>query len=151
MKKITYICDRCGKEIEHPEELRAIYTHPNYSEEDHVREESILNDMDFCPECIEDIKTFAKKPLSAAPEAAETAKPKGKPRRKKINKELAWYLYMQGVKILDIAKEFDAQPSSIHTLLSKMRKERLDENGKIKEEYREDDEDEGFDGVSETV
>ena len=150
MKKIMYTCDRCGKEIEHPEELRAIYTHPNYSEEDHVREESILNDMDFCPECIEGIKTFAKKPLSAAPEAAETAKPKGKPRRKKINKELAWYLYMQGVKILDIAKEFDVQPSSIHTLLSKMRKERLDENGKIKEEYRED-EDEGFDGVSETV
>ena len=60
-------------------------------------------------------------------------------------------MYMQGVKVLDIAKEFDAQPSSIHTLLSKMRKERLDENGKIKEEYREDDEDEGFDGVSETV
>lgn len=145
MKKIMYTCDRCWKEIEHPEELRAIYTHPNYSEEDHVREESILNDMDFCPECIEGIKTFAKKPLSAAPEAAETAKPKGKPRRKKINKELAWYLYMQGVKILDIAKEFDAQPSSIHTLLSKMRKERLDENGKIKEEYRED-EDEGFEG-----
>lgn len=48
MKKIMYTCDRCGKEIEHPEELRAIYTHPNYSEEDHVREESILNDMDFC-------------------------------------------------------------------------------------------------------
>ena len=67
MKKIMYTCDRCGKEVEHPEELRAIYTHPNYSEEDHVREE------------------------------------------------------------------------------------RLDENGKIKEEYREDDEDEGFDGVSETV
>ena len=67
MKKIMYPCDRCGKEIEHPEELRAIYTHPNYSEEDHVREESILNDMGFCPECIEDIKTFAKKPLSAAP------------------------------------------------------------------------------------
>lgn len=34
MKKITYICDRCGKEVEHPEELLAIYTHPNYSEED---------------------------------------------------------------------------------------------------------------------
>ena len=52
---------------------------------------------------------------------------------------------MQCVKILYFAKEFDAQPSSIHTLLSKMRKERLDENGKIKEEYRED-EDEGFEG-----
>ena len=151
MKKVMYLCDRCGKEVEYPEELRVIYAHPNYSEEDHVREESILNDMDFCPECIEDIKTFAMKPLLAAPEAAEPAKPKGRPGRKKIDAERAWQMYMQGVKVLDIAKEFDAQPSSIHTLLSKMRKERLDENGKIKEEYREDDEDEGFDGVSETV
>ena len=111
-----------------------------------MREESILNDMDFCPECIEDIKAFAmKKSLLAAPKAAETAKPKGKPGRKKIDKELAWQLYMQGTKVLDIAKECDAQPSSIHTLLTKMRKERLDEDGKIKEEYRED-EDEGFEG-----
>nr|DAJ88245.1 MAG TPA: Putative toxin VapC6 domain, ZN ribbon domain [Caudoviricetes sp.] len=156
MKKITYICDRCGKEVEHPEELRAIYTHPNYSEEDHAYEENIMNDMDFCPECLEAIKFFATRKIpEAALKAAEPAKPKGrpgrKPGRKKIDAERAWQMYMQGVKVLDIAKEFDAQPSSIHTLLSKMRKERLDENGKIKEEYREDDEDEGFDGVSETV
>ena len=138
MKKIMYTCDRCGKEIEHPEELRAIYTHPNYSEEDHVREDSIPNDMDFCPECLEAIKFFATRKIpEAALKAAEPAKPKGrpgrKPGRKKIDAERAWQMYMQGVKVLDIAKEFDAQPSSIRTLLSKMRKERLDENGKIKE------------------
>ena len=155
MKKVIYLCDRCGKEVEHPEELRVIYAHPNYSEEDHVREESILNDMDFCPECLEAIKFFATRKLpEAALKAAEPAKPKErpgrKPGRKKIDVERAWQMYMQGVKVLDIAKEFGVKASSIHTLLSKLRKERLDENGKIKEEYRED-EDEGFDGVSETV
>lgn len=155
MKKTVYACDRCGKEIEHPEELRAIYTHPNYSEDDHAYEENIMKGMDFCPECLDAIKFFATRKIpEAATKAADPEKPKGrpgrKPGRKKIDAELAWRLYMQGVKVLDIAKECDVQPSSIHTLLSKMRKERLDENGKIKEEYRED-EGEGFDGVSETV
>ena len=57
---------------------------------------------------------------------------------------------MQGVKVPDIAKQCNVQVSSVHTLLSKLRKERLDENGKIKEEYRED-EDEGSGGISGAV
>lgn len=151
MKKVTYLCDRCGKEVEHPEELQSIYTRPNYSKYDNPGRENIMDDMDFCQECVEAIEFFATRKLpEAAAKAAETAKPKGKPGRKKIDKELVWRLYMQGVKVTDIAKECGAQPSSIHVLLSKMRKERLDENGKIKEEYRED-EDEGSDEVSGAV
>ena len=93
--------------------------------------------MDFCPECLEAIKFFATRKIpEAALKAAEPAKPKGrpgrKPGRKKIDAERAWQMYMQGVKVLDIAKEFDAQPSSIHTLLSKMRKERLDKTERLR-------------------
>lgn len=153
MRKTVYTCDRCGKEVEKDNDLvsfRLVYTYADYGQNPPFPK------MDFCPECLEAIKFFATRKIpEAALKAAEPAKPKGrpgrKPGRKKIDAERAWQMYMQGVKVLDIAKEFDVQPSSIHTLLSKMRKERLDENGKIKEEYREDDEDEGFDGVSETV
>ena len=151
MKKVTYLCDRCGKEVENPEELQTIYTYPNYSKYDNPGKENIMDGMDFCQECVDDIRNFAmKKPLTAVLEESEPAKPKGKPGRKKIDKELVWRLYMQGVKVPDIAEQCNMKVSSVHTLLSKMRKERLDENGKIKEEYRED-EDEGSGEFPETV
>lgn len=139
------------EEVENPEELQTIYTRPNYSKYDNPGKENIMDGMDFCQECVDAIKFFATRKLPAAAlKAAEPEKPKGKPGRKKIDKELVWRLYMQGVKVPDIAKQCNVQVPSVHTLLSKMRKERLDEKGMIKEEYRED-EDEGSGEFPETV
>lgn len=121
-------CDDCIRDIlqyarkqkEEPEQMKP----EPIEEEKELIEEETHEEMPEEPEEAEPELIETEEAAPEEPEERAEAAPEKK-KRVRIDKEEMWRLYMAHVSIYDITKRLGCKKSTVHTILSRMKKERF--------------------------
>lgn len=110
MKKIIYICDRCGVEVEKPYPIENVKTGER---------------LDLCPECTEDFHMFLAEFIQRKTEQKQPPKPKNEVKenggaRHKVKLDLGKVgaLYAAGWAVKKIAEEMNCSEQTIRNHLN---------------------------------
>ena len=123
-------CDRCGREI-HPAQINKIgYVALNWRliDTDDLEDGNPYEHCDFCPDCMEEIKSFieGKHPAAAEEDAPDPdpapAKDKKKPGKKAVDKGKVGALWDAGWSIKDIASEMNCSDERVRQILRELGK-----------------------------